>query len=89
MTRRTASWIAWPACGLAVAASAGSLALRFAEGAHSPSIQTFSWLLSLAFPVIGAVIATRRPGNPIGWIFVAVGVSFAAATLSSEYRPTR
>ena len=85
MTRRTASWIAWPACGLAVAASAGSLVLRFAGGAHSPSIQTFSLLLSLAFPVIGAVIATRRPGNWIGWIFVAVGVSFAVATLSSEY----
>jgi signal transduction histidine kinase len=85
MTRRTASWIAWPACGLVVAASAGSLVLRFAGGAHSPSIQTFSLLLSLAFPVIGAVIATRRPKNPIGWIFVAVGVSFAAATLSSEY----
>src|SRR5256714_2423999 len=85
MTRRTASWIAWLACGLAVAASAGSLALRFAKGVHSPSIQTFSLLLSLAFPVIGAVIATRRPKNPIGWIFVAVGVSFAAATLSSTY----
>jgi hypothetical protein len=42
-------------------------------------------LFALAFPVIGAVIATRRPENPIGWIFVAVGVSFAAATLSSEY----
>jgi hypothetical protein len=85
MTRRTASWIAWPACGLAVAASAGSLARRFAEGAQSSSIQTFSLLFALAFPVIGAVIATRRPGNRIGWIFVAVGVSFAAATLSSEY----
>ena len=85
MTRRTASWIAWPTCGLVVAASAGSLALRCAEGVHSPSIQAFSLLLSLAFPVIGAVIATRRPGNPIGWIFVAVGVSFAVASLSSEY----
>src|SRR2546423_586983 len=85
MTRRTASWIAWLACGLVVAASAGSVALRSAEGARSPSIQTFSLLLSLAFPVIGAVIATRRPGNWIGWIFVAVGVSFAVATLSSEY----
>src|SRR5512133_950850 len=63
MTRRTASWIAWPACGLAVAASAGSLALRFAKGVHSPSIQAFSLLTSLAFPVIGAVIATRRPGR--------------------------
>jgi hypothetical protein len=66
MTGRTASWIAWPACGLVVAASAGSLALQFAGGVHFSSIQTFSLLLSLAFPVIGAVIATRRPGNWIG-----------------------
>jgi hypothetical protein len=85
MTRRTASWIAWPACGLVVGAWAGSLAVRLAEGAHSFSTQDVFLLSSLVFPVIGAVIATRRPGNPIGWIFVAVGVSFAAATVSSEY----
>jgi signal transduction histidine kinase len=86
MTRRAASWIAWPTCGLAVAALVGSLALRFAGGAGPPSTaDDLSLLLAMAFPVIGAVIATRRPENRIGWIFVAVGVSFATASLSTEY----
>jgi signal transduction histidine kinase len=28
-----------------------------------------------AFPVVGAVIARHQPANPIGWLFIAMGVS--------------
>jgi len=86
MTRRTASWIAWWACGLVVAASAGSLVLRFAAGVHSSSIQTFSLLTSLAFPVIGAdcLGAGGWPGRAHGGVRqrgagLPVGVVPAAA----------
>jgi signal transduction histidine kinase len=85
MTRKTASWIAWPTCGVAVAASVGSLALKLAEEDQFPAVPTFSLLISLAFSVIGAVIATRRPENWIGWIFLIAGASFAVAGLFSEY----
>jgi signal transduction histidine kinase len=37
-----------------------------------------------AFPVIGYVLATRRPENAVGWLMVAMGVFFgASATISS------
>jgi hypothetical protein len=31
-------------------------------------------VLALSFPIVGALIATHRPGNPLGWIFCAVGL---------------
>jgi hypothetical protein len=41
----------------------------------------------LSFPVVGLLVATRRPENPIGWIMIAVGVSWAIAngTTYSDY----
>jgi len=39
----------------------------------------------LAFPVVGALIASRRPKNPIGWICLAVGIFWMLANLTSGY----
>jgi hypothetical protein len=39
----------------------------------------------LAFPIIGALIASRRPHNPIGWICLAVGLLFLLLGLSEYY----
>jgi hypothetical protein len=34
----------------------------------------------LAYAAVGALVATRRPGNPIGWILVAIGFGFIATS---------
>jgi len=39
----------------------------------------------LAFPLVGALIASRRPNNPIGWLCLAVGILWMLANLSSGY----
>jgi hypothetical protein len=39
----------------------------------------------LAFPIMGALIASRRPHNPIGWICLAVGSLFLLLGVSEYY----
>jgi signal transduction histidine kinase len=39
----------------------------------------------LAFALVGALIATRRPENPIGWLFCAAGFVTAATNLVGAY----
>ncbi len=45
--------------------------------------QTLTPFITAGFAVIGALIAARRPRNPIGWIFVAVGFLFALTALAA------
>lgn len=39
----------------------------------------------LAFPVVGALVASRRPENPIGWICLAVGLLWMFIGLTDIY----
>jgi hypothetical protein len=41
-----------------------------------------SWL---AFPVVGAILASRRAGGPIGWICLAVGLALGAGAVTDRY----
>ena len=43
------------------------------------------YVLGVAFPVVGWLIATRRPGNAIGWIFMGIGLSQALDTFAGQY----
>ena len=42
-------------------------------------------VLTVAFSVVGALIASHRPGNSIGWIFCAVGLFQGLANFGYEY----
>jgi hypothetical protein len=39
----------------------------------------------VAYPIAGAVLASRRPSNPIGWFLLGVGVVTGARALAGEY----
>jgi hypothetical protein len=41
--------------------------------------------LIVSFSVIGALIASHRPENPIGWIFLAVGCCYGLLSAGDEY----
>lgn len=96
MNTRAAAWLAWSLACLTVAMSAASIALFvLARSVHVPS----SWDTSsssaaddllffvsfLAFPVVGALIASKRPQNPIGWICLADGLVWALIALIEDY----
>jgi hypothetical protein len=76
---RTASWLAWSLAGLSVVMFVVSVALYVLVRAaqETPSTDTLSdlllYMIFLAFPIVGALIASRRPRNPIGWICLAAG----------------
>jgi hypothetical protein len=94
MSTRAASWLAWSLAALCVAMFVASVALYLlARSAPVPSSwgasQTVSGMLLfmpfLAFPVVGALIASRRPHNPIGWICLAVGLVWMLIVLTDSY----
>jgi len=39
----------------------------------------------LAFPIVGALIASRRPENPIGWMCLVAGLFWMLIALESQY----
>jgi hypothetical protein len=41
--------------------------------------------LQLAFSTVGALVASRRPNNPIGWLFCFEGVALSLTGASEEY----
>ena len=94
MSRRTYYWLAWSLAGLTLAMAAATVALdfllRFARvpgsGDTSTGIGDLLFFVPFsAFPVVGALIASRRPRNPIGWICLADGLMWMLIVLGEEY----
>src|ERR687896_458925 len=76
MSTRTAARLAWAVCALSLAL----IALSFLLIALSLRLNTsayFFWLelttIAVGYSVIGAIIASRLPNHPIGWICCAIG----------------
>ncbi len=44
----------------------------------------FSFIL-MTFPGVGLAIAWMRPANPVGWLFLVVGVAISLAVVATEY----
>jgi signal transduction histidine kinase len=84
MGSQRATWLAWSMCLVAAAAITGTLAVDVLAS----SLDAFTILgvpAVLAFSVVGALVASRRPNNPIGWILCGAGLSFALGSLAGEY----
>jgi hypothetical protein len=92
MSTRAAPWLAWSLCVLGVALAAASSILALLNGrplaeifmAWGPSILSLA-TLTVSFSVVGALIASHRPENPIGWIFLAVGFLQGFLSTADQY----
>ena len=77
MKQRRTSLLAWSLAGLSVLLYAASVPLYVLTNPAGHYSSTVSSLLAnalyLIFTVVGALIAARRPANPIGWILLADG----------------
>jgi hypothetical protein len=91
MTRSRTRWLAWSmglaSVGLSVAAV--GLAARNGEGPaelvenhHAIGIVT-----AIGIAVLGAIIAGRKPGNPIGWLMSVAALLLGTFNFSQQYAP--
>jgi TRAP-type C4-dicarboxylate transport system permease small subunit len=83
MMPRASAWLAWLLAALTVAMFLASAALYvLTRSAKSPGNWVTGGTVSelsgfvpfLALPIVGALIASRRPHNSIGWICLADGL---------------
>jgi hypothetical protein len=83
MSYRAAAWLAWSLGALSVAMFVANVVLYFLapsvqSTSHWGTVGTISDMLVfvsfLAFPVVGALIASKRSHNPVGWICLAIGL---------------
>jgi hypothetical protein len=92
MSTRTAAWLAWSLCAVSVALMALALALLFLSGS-APLPSEFGSLrgtavqitVDFALPILGGLIASRRPDNPIGWMICAAALANAMDYFADGY----
>ena len=83
-----AARLAWSVCALSLALTALSfLLIALILSLNAPIY--FYWLepaaIAVGYSVIGAIIASRLPNHPIGWICCAIGVMAAVTSICGEY----
>ena len=74
----------------ALALEGGAIALLLANLSGGAPIDPGAnlvggFVLGIAYPLIGGLLAARRPGNAIGWIFLAIGLSQATNAFTAQY----
>jgi hypothetical protein len=95
ISARTAAWLAWSLATLSLIMFVANVALYIilppsaqppiTWGTGGLSIVFVFMVPFLAFPLVGALIASRRPHNPIGWICLAVGLFWMLNIMSGGY----
>ena len=94
MSHRTAAWLAWSVLAVCVVLITLALVLDFTTEElpldvggfrYDPAFAVLTGVLSLAYPAVGALIASRLPTNPIGWIFCGSGLIYVTQRFAIAY----
>src|SRR5215212_687528 len=91
MSTRASAWLAWSLAGLCVAMFLASAVLyvlvRSSQEGPSTSGALGELLIYvpfLAFPLVGALIASKHPKNPVGWICLVIGLFWMETLLDDS-----
>jgi two-component system NarL family sensor kinase len=84
---RIVPWLAWGLCAICI--TLAGLVVVFSIANHRLFLSLKGPLgnvvLTSAFPLVGALVATRQPHNPLGWIFCTIGLSQGLVGFANEY----
>ncbi len=86
---RETSCVGWSLFGLALALLAGFAVLSAlgssSQGPRVSARDVLVFVLFLAYAAVGALVSSRRPANPIGWLFLCQGLLFEFTAFSLGY----
>ncbi len=80
---RAAHRVSWLLCGIALAFIACGAAFAILTGGDLWGAIRLLALVSSA--LVGGVVASRRPANPVGWFLLVSAACFAVVVFSEEY----
>jgi MFS family permease len=80
-----ASRLAWSLWALTVVGLAVALALPSAEADEDVWSLVATLVFALSFASVGALVASRRPDSPLGWIMCGAGLAYAVGGVSIAY----
>ena len=77
-------WVLW---GGTLALLVATMALTIRNGSFSEDVPfiPIAVVVLTGYATVGAVIASRFPRNPVGWLFMLVGMAFLLQGFTSEY----
>src|SRR5215469_6530551 len=92
MRARTARWLAGGVAVGSLALMAGGMVLAYVDR-HTLPADVTNWSFpvvlqdvgNIAVPVLGLILASRRPANRMGWLFLAAGLALGLATIAGPY----
>jgi len=93
LTVRRVVWLAWGSAAACVVLSAAGLTLQLRAPEEAlpgdeeslAALDVAFGLVLLVFTLVGALVASRRPRHPVGWLLLGIGVASAVTTFTLGY----
>ncbi len=87
-----AAWLAWALAAMSLLITALGLVLIFLGWSTPLPKEWNPWMYQaidavgmIGAPILGGLIASRRPENPYGWLWIGFGMGFALLTFADAY----
>jgi hypothetical protein len=91
MRRPGTRWLAWGLSAASVALAVGAVALAAANGESPAELvanhHAIGIVTGIGLAVLGALIASRRPRNPIGWLMAVAALFLGVFGFTQQYAP--